>query len=201
MLTREWVRKPQETEPTEEAARSFRGVGCILVDFSKVPKTTTDSNTSKQGQEEDHSSEYSLKTFPKRDRRNPVSLTETGPANFIIELIPHSDSTPSNRDLSSEALVRPISRSSPVDGCAQVHWIRQAIVFPSRLFRLPPILWHRPVVINTIRSSREPSKIEEYASRWFAHSSSLHYGEDHLLHVDSRHLFLPSSIRIPHGLL
>ena len=83
----------------------FRIVGFILVDFSNTTKATANSSMPKQNQEQEHASEYSLKTFPKRDRRNRTLLTRAGPANFIIELVPHSESIPPLRDLSPEALV------------------------------------------------------------------------------------------------
>lgn len=199
MLTREWIWEPQEAEPTKEAAKSFRDDGFILVDFSKVPKASSDSNTSKQSQEQDHSSEYSLKTFPKRDRRDPMLVTVTGPANFIIELVPHPDPTPSNRDCSSEALVSFISSLSPRRMPSSTldtldHPFPLVIVLSSSSISASTCRDH------TVHPSREPSKIEEYASSWFAHSSSLYYGSDHLLHVDASHLFLPSSIRILLGL-
>lgn len=149
----------------------------------------------KQNQEQEHASEYSLKTFPKRDRRNRTSLTRAGPANFIIELVPHSESTPPLRDLSPEALVWFVFRSSTVGRRSQVHWLCETLSLPSRLLHLPPVSWDRPVATKARLLCREPSRIEEYASHWFTQSSSLHYGEDHMLHMDSRRFFLPSSIR------
>ncbi|KAK8815569.1 hypothetical protein WA538_004698 [Blastocystis sp. DL] len=135
------------------------------IDFSNTTKVTANSSMPKQNQEQEHASEYSLKTFPKRDR----------PANFIIELVPHSESTPPLRDLSPEALEDALKYI----GCVK------------------PSLSPRDcsIYLQYLGIDLEPSRIEEYASHWFTQSSSLHYGEDHMLHMDSRRFFLPSSIR------